>query len=240
MRCASDGAMTMRVLFLITIGMVGMAVASIRPVAAAPTNGPVYAVTYFEAAAPDVAKVAAEIRQFAAASRTEAGNAGFAAFQEIPRRSRFAIVEAWREKAAADAHNAAPATVAFRDKVEPLLAGPFEVRTLTGFSTAAANGQGDRDAVDVLTFVDVFPPGKERTAALLLQLAETGRKLPGNLQFDVLLRVPGVGNHFIVVEGWRDRQAYDASLTAAATRDFRHQLTPLEGALYDERLYRAL
>jgi quinol monooxygenase YgiN len=228
----------MRILFLMTIGIVGMAVASIRPVAAAPNSGPVYAVTYFEAAAPDIAKVAADVRQFDAASRNEAGNAGFAAFQEIPRPSRFAIVEAWRDKAAADAHNAAAATLAFRDKVRPLLVGPFEVRTLIGFSTAAPNGQRDRDAVDVLTFVDVFPPGKDRTAALLTQLAEAGRKVPGNLQFDVLLRVPGGGNHFIVVERWRDRQTYNASLTAASTRDFRQQLTPLEGALYDERLYR--
>ena len=228
----------MRILLLMTTGIVGMAVASIRPVAAAPDG--VYAVTYFEAAAPDIAKVAADVRQFAKASRNEVGSAGFAAVQEIPRPSRFAIVEAWQDKAAADAHNAAPATLAFRDKVRPLLVGPFEVRTLTGFSTATPNGQSDRDAVDVLTFVDVFPPGKDRTAALLTQLAEAGRKLPGNLQFDVLLRVPGVGNHFIVVEGWRDRQAYNASLTASSTRDFRQQVTPLEGALYDERLYRAL
>ncbi len=230
----------MRILLLITIGMVGMVAASIRPVAAAPNSGLVYAVTYFEAAAPDIAKVAADVRQFAAASRNEAGNAGFAAFQEMPRPSRFAIVEAWQDKAAVDAHNAAAATLAFRDKVRSLLVGPFEVRSLTGFSTAAPNGQGDRDAVDVLTFVDVFPPGKDRTAALLTQLAEAARKVPGNLQFDVLLRVPGGGNHFIVVEGWRDRQAYNASLTAASTREFRQLLTPLEGALYDERLYRAL
>jgi quinol monooxygenase YgiN len=228
----------MRILFLMIIGIVGLAVPSIRPVAAAPNR--VYAVTYFEAAAPDIAKVVADVRQFAMASRNEVGNAGFAAVQEIPRPSRFAIVEAWQDKAAADAHNAAPATLAFRDKVRPLLVGPFEVRTLTGFSTAVPNGQGNRDTVDVLTFVDVFPSGKDRTAALLTQLAEAGRKVPGNLQFDVLLRVPGVGNHFIVVEGWRDRQAYNASLTAASTRDFRQQLTPLEGALYDERLYHAL
>ena len=115
----------MRIFFLMTIGIVGMAAASIRPVAAAPNSGPVYAVTYFEAAAPDIAKVAADVRQFAAASRNEAGNAGFAAFQEMPRPSRFAIVAAWQDKAAADAHNAASANLAFHDKVRPLLVGPF-------------------------------------------------------------------------------------------------------------------
>jgi quinol monooxygenase YgiN len=217
-----------------------MAVASIRPVAAAPNSGPVYAVTYLEAAAPDIAKVAADVRQFAAASRNEAGNAGFAAFQEIARPSRFAIVEVWQDKASADAHNAAAAAVAFRNQMQPLLVGPFESRTLTAFSIAPPNGRGGRDAVDVLTFVDVFLVGKDRTRSLLRQVAEASRKLPGNQRFDVLLRADGPGNHFIVVEGWRDRRAFAASVTAAPARDFRQQLTPLEGALYDQRLYQPL
>jgi quinol monooxygenase YgiN len=43
-----------------------------------------------------------------------------------------------------------------------------------------------------------------------------------------------------LVEAWRDRDAFDASLTTAAIKDFRQKVAPLEGALYDERLYRAL
>jgi quinol monooxygenase YgiN len=233
-------ASIVRILFATAFGILGLALAPIHSAAAVPNSGAVYAVTYFEGAAPDIAEVATDLRQFAAASRKEPGNAGFEVLQEIPRPSRFAIVEAWQDKAAADAHNAAAATVAFRGKVQPLLVGPFEVRTLTGFSAAAPNGQGGRGTVDVLTFVDVFPAGKDRARALLTQLAEASRKLPGNLRFDLLLRVPGGGNHFIVVETWRDRQAFDASVMAAPTREFRQQLTPLEGALYDQRLYRAL
>jgi quinol monooxygenase YgiN len=103
------------------IGMLGAALASIRPAAAAPNSGAVYRVTYFEAAAPDIGKVGVDVRQFAAASRNEAGNAGFEAFQEIARPSRFAIVEAWQDKASADAHNTAAATVAFRNQAQPLL-----------------------------------------------------------------------------------------------------------------------
>jgi quinol monooxygenase YgiN len=229
-----------RALLVMAIGMLGAALASIRPAAAAPNSGTVYRVTYFEAAAPDIGKAGADVRQFAAASRKEVGNAGFAAFQEIARPSRFAIVEAWQDKASADAHNAAAAAVAFRNQVQPLLVGPFEVRTLTGFSIAPPNGRGGRDAVDVLIFVDVFLVGKERTRSLLTQVAEASRKLPGNLRFDVLLRADGPGNHFIVVEGWRDRRAFAASATAAPAHDFRQQLTPLEGALYDQRLYQPL
>ena len=43
-----------------------------------------------------------------------------------------------------------------------------------------------------------------------------------------------------LVQGWPDRKAFDDSLMAASTRDFRAKLAPLEGALYDERLYHAL
>jgi quinol monooxygenase YgiN len=230
----------MRALFVMAIGILGAALAAMGPAAAAPNSGAVYAVTYFETAEPDVSKVAADLRQFAVASRSEAGNVGFDAFEQIDRPSRFAIFESWQSKASADAHNTAAATVSFRDKMQPLLVGPFEVRNFTGFSVAGAHAEGGRDAVYVLTFVDVFPPGKDQAAALLRQLAEANRKLPGNLVFDVLLRVPGIGNHFTVVEGWRDRHAFDDSLMAASTREFRQKLTPLEGALYDERLYHAL
>jgi quinol monooxygenase YgiN len=55
-----------------------------------------------------------------------------------------------------------------------------------------------------------------------------------------VLQVDGHPNHFNLVEGWRIQDAFESSLMAAPTRDFRQQLTPLEGALYDERLYREL
>jgi quinol monooxygenase YgiN len=106
-------------------------------------------------------------------------------------------------------------------------------------SLAAPSGRGDARAVYVLTHVDVFPRGKEEAAALVATLAAAGRKMPGNLRFD-MLRVDGHPNHFTLVEGWHERAAFDASLMAAPTREFRRRLTPLEGALYDERLYREL
>lgn len=228
----------MRALVRLALGVLAMALTAAGAANAA-DNGAVYAVTYFEAAALDVAKVAADVRQFAAASRKQAGNAGFDAFQEIGRPSRFATFEGWQSKAASDAHNGGAATTAFRDKLQPLLVGPFEIRDFTGFSIAGPSGHGGRDAVYVLTHVDVFPNGKDQAAALVTALAGAGRKMPGNLMFDVL-QVVGHANHFTLVEGWRDRKAFDESLMAAPTREFRHKITPLEGALYDERLYHAL
>jgi quinol monooxygenase YgiN len=47
-------------------------------------------------------------------------------------------------------------------------------------------------------------------------------------------------NHFTVVEAWTNRKAIDAHAMAAHTRAFRDQLAPFAGALYDERIYKAL
>jgi quinol monooxygenase YgiN len=224
----------------LVLGLVPLAFAAVNSARAQQAgNAPVYAVTYFEAAMPDVAPAAALTRQFAEAARKEPGNTGFDAFEEIGRPSRFALFEAWRDKNAADAHNSAAATVAFDDKLQPLLVGPFEIRSFGGFSVAGPRAAGDHRAVYVLTHVDVFPAGKDEAAALVTALAEAGRKLNGNLWFDVL-QVDGHANHFSLVQGWRDLNSFEASLMSAPVREFRQKLTPLEGALYDERLYQAL
>jgi quinol monooxygenase YgiN len=43
-----------------------------------------------------------------------------------------------------------------------------------------------------------------------------------------------------LVEIWKSPAAYETHITAAHTRHFREQLTPMSGALYDERLYKAI
>lgn len=230
----------MRLLSALGLGIFAMALATASNAGAQQTGGtPFFAVAYFEAAKPDIAKVATATRQFAEASRKAPGNSAFDAFEEIGRPSRLATFEAWRDKAAFDQHNTSAPSAAFRDKVQPMLVGPFEIREFSGFSMAEPSTEPSRGAVYVLTHVDVFPAGKDQAAALVAALAAAGRKLPGNLLFDVL-QVEGHSNHFTLVEGWHDRGAFDASLMAASTREFRQKITPLEGALYDERLYQAL
>jgi quinol monooxygenase YgiN len=216
-----------------------MALTASPPAQAAETSGAVYVVGYCEAAPSDIAKVAADLRQLVAANRQEAGNLAYDAFQEIGRSSRFAIFAGWRDTAAREAHRAGAADTVFRDKVGRMLVGPLEIRGHTGFSVVGPQAPGGSEAVYAMTHVDVFPAGKDQAAAFVTALAEANRKLPGNLWFDVI-QVVGHPNHFTLVQGWRDRKAFDDSLMAAPTRDFRQKLTTLEGALYDERLYHAL
>jgi quinol monooxygenase YgiN len=199
--------------------------------------GPVYIVTYFEVGAAAASTTVGLLRQFAAATRKADGNTGFVALQEIARPGRFAMVEVWHDKAALDAH--AAAVGGLRDKLQPLFVSPLDIRTNSGLAVAGpAIGAepGAASAVYVLTHVDVFPAGKDQTIELLKQLAEASRKEGGNLRFDVLQQ-EGRANHLPLVEAWHDAGAQRAHAMAEHTRTFRAKLVPLQGALYDERLY---
>jgi quinol monooxygenase YgiN len=227
-------------LSLLIFGLAALALAAVSPLRAEDAmNTPVYVVTYFEVAPAAAAQTAALAGKYAEASRKEAGNAAYDMFEEIGRLSRFAFLEAWRDKNALDAHGASATSTAFRNELQPLMVSPFSVRSFGGLSVAAPTGRGGADAVYVLTHVDVFPAGKDQAVILVKELVEAGRKDDGNLLFDVLQQ-DGRPNHFTLVEAWRDRKALDASVMAAHTKDFRQKLTPLEGALYDERLYQAV
>jgi quinol monooxygenase YgiN len=48
------------------------------------------------------------------------------------------------------------------------------------------------------------------------------------------------GNHFTVVEVWRNQQAHDAHAAAAHTKQYRDTLLPMTGSPIDERLFRSL
>jgi quinol monooxygenase YgiN len=220
---------------ILSLAALGLVIA--RPVnAEEPVNSPVYAVTYFEVAPAAAGQAAGLARQYAEASRKEAGNVAFDMLTEIGRPNRLAVLQAWRDKPALDAHVAAPSTAALRDKLQPLLISGTMPRVLSGFAVAPPTGKPGPDAVFVLTHVDVPPQQKDQAIELQKSLSAAARKDDGNLWFDVLQQNDRP-NHFTLFEAWRDRKAFDASIAAAHTKEFRQKLNPLEGALYDERLY---
>ena len=205
---------------------------------APPPSGPAYVVTYFEVAPAASRKTGGLLRNFAGATRKESGNVEFLALREIARPGRFALVEAWQDKAALEAHGAAMKALA--DKLQASFASPFDARQFWTLSVAAPAAAADfGNAIYVLTHVDVFPAGKEQTAALLRQLADDSRKEGGALRFDAVVQDART-NHFHLIEAWANRGVREAHALADHTRQFRTKLVPFEGALYDERLYEAV
>jgi quinol monooxygenase YgiN len=183
----------------------------------------------------DFDKGALLLRPFAAATRKEDGNVEFTLLDEVGRSGRMAIVEAWRDKAALDAHQAAVKALA--EKLQPFIAAPFDTRQFLPLSIAAPPAEAKLGtAMWVLTHVDVFPAGKDEVAALVKSFVEDSRKDKGVQRFDALVW-DGHPNHFHLIEAWTDHIAREAHAYSPHTKTFRAKLTPFEGALYDERLY---
>jgi quinol monooxygenase YgiN len=102
----------------------------------------------------------------------------------------------------------------------------------------AAQKPGD-SSVYVVTHVDVPGAVRDKIMPALQALAEHSRKEAGNLRFDVSYQKNRT-NHFTVMENWKDQAANDTHELAAHTREFRGVLTPITGALYDQRWYKSM
>lgn len=93
-----------------------------------------------------------------------------------------------------------------------------------------------RQQVTVVTHLDVARVALDRALGLFDDYIKTSRAEPGSVSVEVLRQV-NAPNHFTLVEVWADRAAYDAHISAPATRDFHRQLDPLLGSPHDERLF---
>jgi quinol monooxygenase YgiN len=67
-------------------------------------------------------------------SLQDAGERNFQVLQELGRPNHFTLVEAWADRAAYEAHNAAEHTRHFRDELQPMLGSPFDERLHTVLS----------------------------------------------------------------------------------------------------------
>jgi quinol monooxygenase YgiN len=196
----------------------------------------VYTATYVEVVPPSTAQGTALLRQYREASRKDRGNLRIEVLQRIDRPDQFTVLAAWKDPEAFEAHAAAAAARDLRAKLAPLLASPNDERVHHGLAVSAAPPVSAAGPIYVVTHVDVIPPRKEDGVVLLKQLAADSGNDVGNVRFDVLQQT-NRPNHFTVVEAWKDRNAFDAHGMAAHTRQFRDRLSPMSGALYDERLY---
>lgn len=198
-----------------------------------------HVVTYVEVMPTAVAAGKIVLARYREASRREDGNLRFDVLQEIARPNRFAIVEAWRNKAALDAHALAASTTQFDDALKPIQDAPDDERVTSELYLAQGNSRPGAGAIYVVTHVDVIPAGKDETMAALKAMRADTAYDPGNISYEVLQQIDR-SNHFTVVETWTDRKSLDGHAMAAHTRVFREKLMPIAGALYDERFYQAL
>ena len=196
-----------------------------------------YVVSYLEAAPASQTQVTTMLKQIAAASREE-GAMRYEVLQRTTESNQFLLLEIWKDQRALDTHAGAAHTKRFREQVAPLLLAPIDERLCVATIVAAPPRAGG-GAVYIVTHIDV--PGTNRDTALRLmgQLIDQSRNDRGNMRFD-LVHQKDRTNHFTAIESWADQKAGDDHQLAQQTRTFRREITPLLGALYDQRWYRPL
>jgi quinol monooxygenase YgiN len=207
--------------------------------AQAPDNQPAHVVTYIEVTPSAETKTVNLLRQVAATSRNEAGNLRYDVLQHVERRNQFAILETWRDAKAFSAHAGGTAMKQFRGELDPLRIGFYDERLDTGIDMGPMPAPASRDAVYVITHVDVTGQFKDDAIVMMKKLAAESRRETGAERYDVWQQNNRL-NHFTVTEIWKDQAALDAHNLAAGTREFRETLGRMMGALYDDRRYRNL
>jgi quinol monooxygenase YgiN len=195
-------------------------------------------VTYVEVA-PSVTEQAANLlTSYAEASLGAPGNQFFQVLKRIGRANHFVILETWDSADTQASHSDSGYAVQFRNTLEPLLLSPPDSRPY-GDLFAADGADIGPDGIFVVTHVDVMPPNTDASVALLNNLVSPSRNEPGNRRFEVWFLI-GHANHMTMVEAWESADAWERHASASHTREFRGSMSPLNGALYDERLYRAI
>jgi quinol monooxygenase YgiN len=198
---------------------------------------PLYVVTYVESRSNARDETAALLKSYRSASRAAPGNLRSIVLQRPRRAGQFVVVAAWKDKAAWDAHMAAPAAKEFREKLAALRNAPADDR----FHNALSVGPMEDASGTVygVTHVDVIPPQKDNAIVALKALGDANRAASGNARYEIVQQTKRP-NHFTVFEVWRSREAFDANAMSAHQREFRDKLSGMAGALYDERLYEVL
>jgi len=198
---------------------------------------PLYVVTYVESKPGARDETAALLKSYQSASRKDPGNLRSIVVQRVRRPGQFVVVAAWKDKAAWDAHMAAPATKEFREKLNVMRAAPPDDRFHNSLSVGPMEGATGQ--VYGVTHVDVIPPQKDNALVALKALGDANRAASGNVRFEIVQQT-NRPNHFTVFEVWRSREVFEANTASAHQREFRDKLAGMAGALYDERLYEIL
>jgi quinol monooxygenase YgiN len=224
----------MRTFLGLTLGAVTLAAMLVDTAHA--QNGAIYVVTYVEVMPNAAAPGAMLLKSYRDVSREEAGNMRFDVLQEMARPNRFVVLEVWSGSAARDAHLKTANVGELGERLKAIENAPPDVRLNNGLYLEPTEDKSARDPVYVVTHVDVLPASKDNCVALLGAMSTDTRSDPGNISYDVLQQT-NRANHFTVVEGWANRKALDGHAMAAHTLAFREKLSPMAGALFDERFY---
>ena len=205
-----------------------------------PTAEASYTVSYVEVMASPAsrAEALAAFREYEAARNEEPGYVRFEIFEQSDAPGHFAVIETWRDANAYQTRGAAVREQLLA-ALGPIRISDYDQRPYKTLTVGSSTTSQDRQAIHVISHVDVSPNSAVPPEGLLRRAAEESRLDEGNGRFDVLQHAMR-GNHFTVIESWESREAHEAHVEAAHTRRYRDELGPTTGSPLDQRMYEAV
>jgi len=197
---------------------------------------PLYVVTYMEVAPSSAAEARKLILAYAGEARKAAGAVQVDALQRISDPGHFALIEQWQSQAAKQAFAATDPVTKFRASLNPLQSAAYDERLHAALSVGPSMPLSG-DPIVILTHVDVVPTQVEVGMAKVKAFVEEGRTAKGNRRFDDVVQL-NRKNHFTVIESWEQLADKNTWISTKTARNFREELQPMSGALYDERAYK--
>lgn len=189
---------------------------------------------YIDSVPAQSAQALAKLRAYVAATKAEPGLLTIRLLSELNRPERLAVYEVWRDEPALNAHLAATPRKALDNDLVLMLQAPIDNRIAS--VVTSANGVNNKSALHIIVHIDVAPPAAPAIAeALKAQVAKAGLA-QGLIGYEVSQQNDHT-NHFSVVQTWSGRPAFQAFAGWPAAKALRSQLSTVNGALYDERLY---
>jgi quinol monooxygenase YgiN len=94
----------------------------------AQTQEPVHVITHIDLMPTGVPTGLVLLKQFAAVTLKEKNCVSFEVLQQDGRPNHLTIVAVWKDQKAFDAHDSAPYTKQFREKIQPLIGSPWDER----------------------------------------------------------------------------------------------------------------
>jgi quinol monooxygenase YgiN len=88
----------------------------------------IYVVVHVDSAPPDAATATKMLQQYVADARKEKGAVRIELYVQISRPNHYSLVEVWANQQAYDAHEGSAQTKQFRERIQSLLASPFDER----------------------------------------------------------------------------------------------------------------
>jgi len=206
--------------------------------AGVPADTAMHAVTYVDVMPSSKATAVVALKQYRDASRKDEGYIRVEVFEQVGRPAHFAILEAWADQKAFDAHGMAEHTKQLQRKLESIRVSGYDQRPYKTLTMDSRPSPLNGRSIDIITHVDIA--GQQSDApGLLRRLAEASRKEEGSLRFDVLQNAMRA-NHFTIVEAWQSQKDLDAHAAAAHTKQYRETVQPISGSPVDERLYKVV